>query len=251
MKTFSRSLYALVACPLLVGTSVSAQALPNDYTAYDTGLVPYQQGILLEPSPFVRRLLFNTEIQRHYGNALAAVTIGLLQENATPNAYRLNDSPAIHLPQTAFVALSAAYAFDQRLSIGAQASYGKSVNLSGLTMHKDTLNTVAYAIELRANTIWQRGDQIGLSLSIPTKVTSGDIKLTNSLTPGSELPFGYETKILNMRPSATERNWELSYTNTVGKDATLVFGLRLRLNPGHDASAPSSRGIGVRFSQRF
>lgn len=255
---FARAAYcAACACSFLAAVPISsfAQALTNVDALNDSALNVYKNGILLEPSPLVRRALFNTEIQKHYGNVLTVVTIGVLQENSTPNANRFYDSPGLHArPQTFFVALAAAYPLDQQLSVAAKASFGKSASFGlgeGLMARNETINTIAYGLALNANRIWRSKDRIGLSLSIPAKVVSGDVKLSSPLGQFDGLPFGYETKTLNLRPSATERNWELSYTNTIGKDATLVLGLRLRLNPGHDAGAPSSRGIGVRFSQDF
>ena len=60
--------------------------------------------------------------------------------------------------------------------------------------------------------------------------------------------------VLNLQPTATERDVELGYSTLLGKggqNGRLTGAVMLRINPGHDASARPDWMTGVRYLYGF
>ena len=90
---------------------------------------------------------------------------------------------------------------------------------------------------------------------MPAKVRSGIISLGG---PALQSPLtgalGDVTQPLNLHPTATERDLELTYSTGVGPDARqgrVTGAMMWRVNPGHDAMAKPELMLGVRYVRGF
>lgn len=206
-----------------------------------------------------RRFLSSAEFEQKMGRAVGIVSVGMLREsgallgNVQGRAVALNVSPT-----TTFTSVSAGYALTEGSSLVAMATSGRTAGFGSadsLMSQVSAVRTVAYSVGFSTSRVWRPQDRLGLTFSIPARVTSGDGALSGSVTQvidGGVL--SYSTQTLNLRPTATERNTELTYTTMFGKDGRLgkVTGAVMwRINPGHDATAPSDWLIGVRYGRNF
>jgi hypothetical protein len=206
-----------------------------------------------------KRFLSSAEFEQKLGRAVGIVSVGVLRENGSMlgsvqgQAFALNASPT-----TTFTSISAGYALSPSSSLVAMASYGRTAgfgNADSLISQVSTVRTVAYSVGFASSRIWSKQDRFGLTFSIPARVKSGDIQLTSSVAQirdSGALSFGIQT--LNLRPTAIERDTEMTYSTMFGKDGRLgkVTGAVMwRINPGHDATARPDWLIGVRYGVGF
>jgi hypothetical protein len=213
----------------------------------------------LVPEPFWmltsernKRFLTSAEFEQKMGRAVGIVTVGILREdgvtlgNQQGLALTLNASPT-----TTFTSLSAGYALTRDSAILATASTGRTAGFSttdGLISQVTSVRTTSYSVGFAASRIWNDQDRLALTLSMPSRVTSGSVQLSSALTQN------IDAGALNLRPTATERDLELTYSRSFGldgKQGRLTSGIMWRQNPGHDATAKPDFLIGVRFARGF
>lgn len=218
--------------------------------ASDQRLVP--EPFWMPTSERNKRFLTSAEFEQKIGRAVGIVTVGILRENGVTLgnqqglALTLNASPT-----TTFTSLSAGYALTNDTALLATVSSGRTAGFSstdGLIAQVTSVRTTSYSVGLATRSVWHDRDRLALSLSMPSRVTSGSVQLSSALTQN------IDAGSLNLRPSARERDLELTYSRTFGldgKQGKLTSGVMWRQNPGHDASARPDWMIGVRFSRGF
>ena len=202
------------------------------------------------------RSLLSAEFEHKAGPAIAIVSVGMLQENGSLLGSQQGHALALNAtPKTMFASLSAGYSLSPTSALVALVSSGKSAgftNSDSLVSQVSSVSTKAYSLGLALSQIWSTQDRFGLTVAMPTKVTSGAMSLTGAVAQRDDGALSYATQTLNLRPNATERDLEMMYTTGFGsQQGKLSAALMWRLHPGHDASAAIDRLIGVRYSKAF
>lgn len=211
----------------------------------------------LDFSEHSKRFLSSAEFEQKMGRAVGIVSVGMLRESGSMlvgiqgRPLALNTSPT-----TTFTSISAGYALTANSAVVAMASSGRTAGFGSadsLISQVSAVRTVAYSVGFSSNRILSQQDRIGLTFSIPARVKSGDIQLT-AAPNGVNSVLGFGSQTLNLRPTATERDTELSYSSKLGRDGRygkVTGAVMWRVNPGHDAMARPDWLIGVRYGVGF
>lgn len=201
-----------------------------------------------------RRYSSIAEFEAHMGKAVGAVTMGVLREKG-PGAERNTALAFRARPTTAFTSLSMGYAVTPRSAVMAMATYGKTDGYGSpdsLMAQVSSVRTMAFSVGWTTREIVDHRDRIAFTVSVPTKVrTGGQQGGTQAAWMGSQA-FG--APVLNLQPTATERDIELGYSTLLGrggKSGRLTGAVMLRINPGHDANAQPDWMAGVRYMHGF
>lgn len=202
-----------------------------------------------------RRSLFSAEYEQRAGRAVGILSIGVLHEKRSLLGSGQSNALALNaVPRTAFASVSAAYSVTPRLAFVGMASVGRSAafsNADSLVANVSSVGTVAFSAGVSARQVWDKSDRLGLTLSVPTKVTQGEMSLSGAAFQREDGTLSYANRILNLRPTATEQDIEMSYSRQFGNRARLSAAMMLRLHPGHDAASPNDLLLGVRFVSPF
>lgn len=206
-------------------------------------------------TPYAKRALLSVEFEQRAGNALGIVSAGVLRESGsllgTVHGNALSPGGSA---RTTFAALSLGYAFSPHWSVVGMASAGRTQGigqLERLGAPRATVGTAALSVGLSGHQLWDRSDRIGLTLTIPNKVTEGAASLSGAVLHREEGMLSYTARNLNLAPNATERDLELSYSRRAGQHGRMAAAMMLRMHPGHDAATPRELLIGVRYSRKF
>ncbi len=239
--------------PVLAGTSAQLQlgALPGSLTPLDP-LGP----TLNAPR---QRFLSSAQFERKMGAAVGTVSIGVLREVAS--AAGAQQSPAMamyHRPSTSFTAATLGYALTSRSAVTAMVSLARTEGLGApdsLLAQVSSVRTLAYSLAWSRRQVWAPHDSVALTLSVPARVRSGTLPSSGNISltaePGA-LPFG--TALLNLRPTATERDLEWRYTvqaGASGERGKFSAALMWRVHPGHVADARPDYLLGLRYTRGF
>ena len=206
-------------------------------------------------TPYARRALLSVEFEQRAGDALAIVSAGVLRESGSllGTASGNTMSPG-GSARTTFAAFSLGYALTPQWSLVGMASAGRTQGID-LAQHlgapRASVSTAALSMGLSGHQLWEQGERIGLTLTIPNKVTQGAGSLSGAVLHREEGMLSYTARNLNLAPNATERDLELSYSRRVGEQGRVAAAMMLRMHPGHDAGAPHELLLGVRYSRKF
>ncbi|SFL81729.1 hypothetical protein [Rugamonas rubra] len=205
-----------------------------------------------------KRFLSSAEFEQKMGRAVGIVSFGMLRESGSLLGSQQTQALALKTsPTTVFTSLSVGYALSPNSSLVAMASSGRTAGFGGadsLIGQVTSVRTVAYSVGWSRTQLWHRSDRLGLTLSVPAMVRDSTLQLGGQLAPTGRAALGYDSRTLNLRPTAVERDLELSYARVLGyqgRQGKLTGALMLRVNPGHDATARPDLLIGVRYSFGF
>ncbi|NGZ87723.1 hypothetical protein [Duganella aceris] len=203
-----------------------------------------------------KRFLSSAEFDKKMGRAVGILSIGVLRE--TGSAAGTQDSLALarHTrPTTTFTSLSLGYMLSPHSSLMAMASYGKTEGIGSpdsLLAQVSSVRTVAFSAGYARRELFASNDRLALTWSMPTKVRAGSLENSGlAVQAGDVNALGFGAPVLNLRPTATERDLELGYTRVFGRRGKLTGAVMLRVNPGHDAIARPDWLTGVRYSYGF
>jgi len=199
----------------------------------------------------------SAEFEQKMGRAVGVFTVGVLRDSG----YMLGSQQGAALaasPTTTFTSVSAGYALTRDLSVVGTASSGRTEGFSGsdsLLAQVTSVRTMAYSVGFAMHRIWNDHDSVGLTFSMPARVQSGTIQLSGAVPQGADTStLITANQVLNLRPTATERDMEMTYTTRFGangKRGRLTGSIMWREHPGHDAAAPPDWQVGVRYSYGF
>jgi hypothetical protein len=226
-------------------------ALPDNLTLLDL-LGP----VLNERS---KRFLSSADFEKKMGRGTGIVTVGILREAGGAPGMQQSMSMMLNTrPTTTFTSLSLGYALSPRSALMAMASYGKTEGIGSpdsLLAQVSSVRTMAYSVGYARRQWLAENDRLAITLSVPARVRTGTLEYSGPVAaegvPGATAP-GVPT--LNLRPTATERDLEFSYSRFFGREGSkgrLTGALMYRVNPGHDANARPDMLMGVRYSYGF
>lgn len=205
-----------------------------------------------------QRMLTSGEFEQKMGRAVGIVSVGLLRENGSLLGSQQGRALALNAsPLTTFTAVSAGYALSPDSSLVAMASAGRTAgfgNSDSLIAQVSRVSTFAYSVGFATKQIFNRADRLGLTVSVPARVRDGSIRLYGPVAQTETGALNYASQTLNLRPTAIERDYELSYATSLGRngrDGKLTGLMMLRVNPGHDVTAASDWLLGVRYTRGF
>lgn len=211
--------------------------------------------VLPSISMFAKRTLVSAEYEHRSGSALALFSVGVLRESgALLGSAHGNELAHKTSARTAFSSVSLSYALSPRLSLVGMAAAGRSsgVDLAdGTQVASSGVRTVAYSLGLSARRVWRASDRLSLTLTVPTMVTQGATGMSGAVSQRDDGSLAFSTRTLNLAPSATERDLEMTYSRELGRHERVAGTVLMRLNPGHDAGTPRQLLIGVRYGRRF
>ncbi len=207
-----------------------------------------------------KRFLSSADFEKKMGRGSGIFTIGVLREAGGAPGMQQSMSMMLNTrPTTTFTSLSLGYALSPRSALMALASYGKTEGIGSpdsLLAQVSSVRTVAYSVGYVRRQWLAENDRLAITLSVPAKVRTGSLEYSGGpvaadAAPGAPVP-GVPT--LNLRPTATERDLEFSYSRLFGREGSkgrLTGALMYRVNPGHDANARPDMLMGVRYSYGF
>lgn len=205
-----------------------------------------------------KRFLSSAEFEQKMGRAVGILTVGMLRETGSMLGSQQSQALALHAtPTTTFTSASVGYALSPRSALVAMASYGKTAAFGNdsLISQLSAVRTVAYSMGYSNSEIFSKHDRLGLTFSVPVKVRSGSMQLSGPVAQSSDSgALTYGTQTLNLKPTATERDMEMTYSSTFGKDGKMgkmTGAVMFRVNPGHDTTARPDWLTGLRYSYGF
>lgn len=213
-----------------------------------------QVDVLPTWTPYAKRALLSVEVEQRAGAALAIASVGVLRESGALLGTLQGAGQAPGSARTNFASLSLGYALTPRLSLVGMASIGRTAGLDQterLGVPQASFTTAAYSVGLSGRQLLSSGDRFGLTMTVPTKVTQGQTSYAGAALFREDGALSYTARNLNFSPSATERDWELSYSRPLDSNARIAGALMLRTHPGHHAGSPPELLIGVRYARRF
>lgn len=211
--------------------------------------------VLPSMTMFAKRTLVSAEYEQRSGNAVALFSVGVLRESGSllGSAYG-NELAHKSSARTAFSSISLGYALSPRVSLVGMAAAGRSSGIDfadGTKVTPAGVRTVAYSMGLSARRLWRASDRLSLTLTVPTMVTQGATGLSTGVSQRDDGSLAFSTRTLNLAPSATERDLEMTYGRELGRYERIAGTVLVRVNPGHDAATPSQLLFGVRYGRRF
>lgn len=205
-----------------------------------------------------QRMLTSGEFEQKMGRAVGIVSVGLLRENGSLLGSQQGQALALNAsPLTTFTAVSAGYALSPDSSLVAMASAGRTAgfgNNDSLIAQVSRVSTFAYSLGFASKHLFNSADRLGLTVSVPARVRDGSIRLYAPVAQTDTGTLNYASQTLNLRPTAIERDYELSYATSFGRngrDGKLTGLMMLRVNPGHDVTAAKDWLLGVRYTRGF
>ncbi|MES2127173.1 MAG: hypothetical protein V4463_07870 [Pseudomonadota bacterium] len=206
-------------------------------------------------TPFARRGLLSAEFEQHWGALVAIASVGVLREKGVLLGSLQGGALTVTAPtRTNFASFSLGYALSPRLSLVGMASAGRTSpynNAEGLAGQFAPVNTVSYSIGLSARQLFDPSDRLGLTLTMPTRVTQNGFNVAGAILQREDGSLSYATRALNFSPTAVERDLELTYSRKVGPQGRLSGALMLRSNPGQESGTARDLLLGIRYSRSF
>jgi hypothetical protein len=88
-------------------------------------------------------------------------------------------------------------------------------------------------------------------MTMPMAVTSGTMNMNVATGVDITGKAHFTNVAASMVPDARERDFEMSYTFRPSKTSSMSLVGVTRMNAGNDASAPTDRVVGLRWSKTF
>jgi len=113
------------------------------------------------------------------------------------------------------------------------------------------VSSQAYGVGLVRGDNWRAGDRLSFALNTPLHARTGTLRysVVTGITEQGDPIYGTHT--VNLAPTAREWTMETRYATRLSRDASLSAAAVLRMNPDHDAGAPSQLVLGLRYSLSF
>jgi subtilisin family serine protease len=213
--------------------------------------------LLAQALPVKARSLATLELQTALGEATGVMTLGQLQESDSALAMSGNGALGLNArTSTSFVTLAAALPLAHKTVFSAMATLGRTAaytNTAGsLIDGASASNSAAWSLGLAKQDILRDGDQLGLTLAMPLRSTSGSLQITTAVSQSqADGALQYASQSASLAPTGSERDLELAYSTPMRFGGRLTALAQVKLQPGHDAEAPTQFGLGVKYVRSF
>jgi hypothetical protein len=135
-------------------------------------------------------------------------------------------------------------------TVGLTAGYDNTV--ASLIEGASGSQTAAWSLGLARKDVWRDGDALGLTLAMPLKTVSGSMQVYGAVSQSQvDGSLQYASQSASLAPSGTEHDLELAYATPLRVGGKLSVLTQVRLQPGHDAEAPTQYGLGLRYVRSF
>lgn len=208
-------------------------------------------------TPVTARTLATVELQKSFGEATGVVTIGQLQENNS--VLGMSGTGALALaarPNTTFVTLAGSMPLAQKVTFSMMATLGQTrgYDNAGVSLIDGATGSrsAAWSLGLAQKDILRDGDNMGFTMAMPLKTMSGSLQMTTAVSQSQvDGSLQYATQSVNLQPTGSEKDLELAYATPLRFGGKLTALAQIKLQPGHDAEAPTQFGLGVRYVRLF
>ena len=213
---------------------------------------------LADPSaPVAARSLATVELQKQIGKVTGVLTLGQLQE--TNSVLGLAGAGALALQaqgRTTFMTLAGSMPVAPKTTLSAMATVGLTAGYdntaASLIEGASGSQTAAWSLGLARKDVWRDGDALGLTLAMPLKTVSGSMQVYGAVSQSQvDGSLQYASQSASLAPSGTEHDLELAYATPLRVGGKLSVLTQVRLQPGHDAEAPTQYGLGLRYVRSF
>jgi subtilisin family serine protease len=128
----------------------------------------------------------------------------------------------------------------------------KNGNQNSLVSSTSNINSQSWSVGLLSDNVIQKNDRIGLAISQPLAVTSGNMNL--DLPVGLDYDSGvmkFQTTSISMSSPTTERDFELSYRMPTTENSNLALSALYRMNPENNAMNSDQKVLTVFWRNWF
>ncbi len=197
------------------------------------------------------------EFQKSFGETVTVVSVGhLIESGAILGASGTGAMALGGNSNTNFVTLAGSRTIAENTTLSAMLSLGKSEDYANsqasLVDGISGVTSAAWSLGLAKNNVWKKGDALGFSISMPLRTMSGSATVTSAVSQNqADGSLNYATQTLDLTPSGSQRNIEMSYAHPVSKTAKVTALAQMKLEPGHVANAPTVYGVGMKFTKSF
>lgn len=180
-------------------------------------------------------------VMNEVGSVLGAVSTGVL---------KIGDGA-----RTGFVGTKFNYTLSDNSMIYGRASYGiTDVDTVGASLFGNisTLKSHSYLLGIKSMGLMRGDDQISLTFSQPLKLSSGNATISN-VAERNYINNSYAMSFnrVNLGPSGTERDIELSYSIANFYGARLQVNLLHQIHPGHVKSIKGATSLLLRLGSNY
>lgn len=208
-------------------------------------------------SPVTARTLATVELQKSFGEATGVLTVGQLQE--VNSVLGMAGTGALALttrPNTTFVTLAGSLPVAHKTTFSAMATLGQTAGYdnagTSLIDGATASRSAAWSLGLAQKDILRNGDNLGFTMAMPLKTMSGSLQVTTAVAQDQvDGTLQYATQTVNLHPTGSEKDLELAYATPMRFGGKLTALAQVKLQPGHDADAPTQYGLGVRYVRTF
>lgn len=222
------------------------------------------QGNPLNQTPWESAALSGTqrsvavlEYQTRWGDATTVVSAGQMAESNGLLGSNGTDALALEgQAHTRFVTFAASRPVAANTIASAMLTFGdaEAFTNAGASLIDGTsaVRQMAWSLGVAREAVWRTGDKLGFSVSMPLRTMSGEMQVTTAVEQSQEDgSLRYEQQTLGLAPTGMQKDFTLSYQSPGVWGGTLAAQAFLKLEPGHDASAPAQMGVGLRFQRKF
>lgn len=208
-------------------------------------------------APVAARSLATVELHKVFSGITGVVTVGQLQE--TNSVLGMTGSGALNLsasPRTTFVTLAGSMPLLQKTTLSAMTTLGNTAAYentgASLIDSASASGTAAWSLGLAQKDLLRDGDALGFTMAMPLKVMTGSMQISTAVAQSQvDGSLQYATQSVSLQPTGTEKDLELAYATPMRFGGTLTAMAQVKLQPGHDAQAPTQLGLGVRYLRSF
>jgi hypothetical protein len=191
------------------------------------------------------------EVDHSFGEKTNVVaSIGTIREGGSFLS-GVSTSAGLQNGTTQFVSFGGSYKVASNYTAVATYSFGTTTGAGGLVATDASVRTNAISMGLIGRNIVQNDDTVSVAMTMPMAVTSGTMNMNVATGVDITGKAHFTNVAASMVPDARERDFEMSYTFRPSKTSSMSLVGVTRMNAGNDASAPTDRVVGLRWSKTF
>ncbi len=193
------------------------------------------------------------EISREQPHGVWQVALSQLREQGLLGGYSTPAMGLAQATQTVGVSASGAWALDGHWALAGTLSQAVTTapRATGMLSRATPIVSQSAGVGLVRADTWRAGDRLSLAVQAPLRARSGTLTYTMASGVTAEGEPIYTRQRVNLAQGGQEWRLESRYSVRLNERASLSAALVWRLNPDHDAQAPSQVAAGVRLNLGF